>query len=59
MVSNRGTIWSASRVRFARNHLERHITCGPTGADRDLLATEYRQAHRQAGIPTGSIVQPQ
>ena len=58
MVSNRGTIWSASRVRFARNHLERHITCGPTGVDRDLLATEYRRAHRLAGVPPDSIVRP-
>jgi hypothetical protein len=49
--------WQAA-VRFARNHHERHITCGPTGVDRDLLASNYRQAHRLAGVPPGSIVRP-
>jgi hypothetical protein len=42
---------------LARNH-ERRIVCGPTGADRDALAAEYRQAHRFAGVPPGSIVRP-
>jgi hypothetical protein len=41
----------------ARNR-QRRIVCGPTGADRDALATGYRQAHRLAGVPPGSIVRP-
>jgi hypothetical protein len=49
--------WHAA-VRFARSHHGRRITCGPTGTDRDLLATEYRQAHRLTGDPPGSIVRP-
>jgi hypothetical protein len=49
--------WQAA-ARLARSHQERRITCGPTGADRDLLAAEYRQAHRLAGVPPGSIVRP-
>jgi hypothetical protein len=48
--------WHAAR--FARNHYERRITCGLSGADRDLLAAKYRQAHRLAGVPPGSIVRP-
>ena len=42
--------WHAT-VRFARSHHGRRITCGPTGTDRELLATEYRHAHRLAGVP--------
>jgi hypothetical protein len=49
--------WHAAG-QFARNRHERRISCGPTGTDRDLLATEYRQAHRLAGVPPGSIVRP-
>ncbi len=44
-------------VTFARNR-QRWIVCGPTGADRDELAAEYRTAHRLAGVPPGSIVRP-
>lgn len=42
---------------YARN-LERRIVCGPSGADRDALAAEYRAAHKVAGVPPGSIVRP-
>jgi hypothetical protein len=42
---------------FARNR-QRRIVCGPTGNDREALAAEYRQAHRFAGVPPGSIVRP-
>jgi hypothetical protein len=34
------------------------IVCGPTGTDREALAAEYRQAHKLAGVPPGSIVRP-
>ena len=40
---------------YARNHQHR-IVCGPSGADRDALAAEYRGAHKLAGVPPGSIV---
>ena len=46
-----------SAARYARDH-ERRITCGPAGPDRDALAAEYRQAHKLAGVPPGSIVRP-
>jgi hypothetical protein len=49
--------WQAA-ARFARSLHERRISCGPTGTDRDLLAKEYRHAHRLAGVPPGSIVRP-
>ena len=39
----------------ARNR-QRSIVCGPTGPDRDALAAEYRQAHKLAGVPPGSIL---
>jgi hypothetical protein len=42
---------------FARNQ-QRRIVCGPTGADRDALAAEYRLTHKLAGVPPGSIVRP-
>ena len=42
---------------YARNHQHR-IVCGPTGADRDELAAEYRRAHKLAGVPPGGIVRP-
>jgi hypothetical protein len=39
--------------------LQRRITIGPTGADRDALAAEHRRTHKQlAGVPPGSIVRP-
>ncbi len=41
----------------ARSHQHR-IVCGPAGTDRDALAAEYRQAHKLAGVPPGSIVRP-
>jgi hypothetical protein len=44
-----------SAAQYARNHQHR-ITCGPAGADRDALAAEYRQMHKLAGVPPGSIV---
>jgi hypothetical protein len=37
---------------------QRRIVCGPTGADRDALAAEYRLTHKLAGVPPGSIVRP-
>ncbi|MBS0641264.1 MAG: hypothetical protein JSS43_15425 [Proteobacteria bacterium] len=42
---------------FARNN-HRRVVCGPSGADRDALATDYHQVHRLAGVPPGSIVRP-
>ena len=54
MTDDRG--WQAA-AREARNH-QRRIACGPSGADRDALAAEYRRAHKVAGVPPGSIVRP-
>ena len=42
---------------YACTH-DHHIACGPTGADRDELAAEYRREHKLAGVPPGSIVRP-
>jgi hypothetical protein len=42
---------------IARNH-ERSVECGPTGADRDVLATDYHRHHKLAGMPRGSILRP-
>jgi hypothetical protein len=46
-----------SAARQARSH-QRKIACGPTGADREELAAEYRREHKLAGVPPGSIVRP-
>lgn len=32
--------------------------CGPTGTDRERLASEYQRTHGFAGVPPGSIVRP-
>ena len=49
--------WNAA-ARYARDRHQRRITCGPTGPDRDALATEYCRVQRLAGVPPGSIVRP-
>ena len=46
-----------SATRHARDN-QRDIVCGPSGPDREALAAEYRQAHKLAGVPPGSIVRP-
>ena len=49
--------WRAA-ARHALDRHRRHIVCGPTGPDRDALAAEYRDTHKFAGVPPGSIVRP-
>jgi hypothetical protein len=49
--------WQAA-ARFARDHFQRKIACGPSGPDPDALAAEYQRTHRQGGAPPGSIVRP-
>jgi hypothetical protein len=41
----------------ARNN-QRRVVCGPTGPDRDALAADFRQEHKLAGAPPGSVVRP-
>ena len=41
----------------ARHH-ERSIECGPTGPDRDALATDFHHTRGLAGVPPGSILRP-
>ena len=48
--------WNAAAVHARQQ--QRHITCGPTGPDRDALAVEYQRAHKFVGVPPGSIVRP-
>jgi hypothetical protein len=45
-------------ARHARDNLQRRVVCGPTGPDRNKLATEFRHAAKLAGVPPGSIVRP-
>jgi hypothetical protein len=49
-------LWQAA-AREARHH-HRHIQRGPAGPDRDQLAADYRQEHRFAGVPPGTIMRP-
>ena len=37
---------------------DRHVQCGPTGTDRNALASEYQRTQKLAGAPPGSIVRP-
>jgi hypothetical protein len=46
-----------SAARRARDQ-QRRIACGPSGADRDALAAEFRRSRKLAGVPPGSIVRP-
>jgi hypothetical protein len=48
--------WNLAAGRARENH--RHVQCGPTGTDCDVLAREYQQTHKLAGAPPGSIVRP-
>jgi hypothetical protein len=50
-------LWHVAADR-ARQLLNRHVQCGPTGPDRDALASEFQRAHGFAGVPPGSIVRP-
>jgi hypothetical protein len=45
-------------ARHARDNLHRRVVCGPTGPDRDALATEFQRVDKLAGVPPGSIVRP-
>ena len=37
----------------------RHVQCGPTGPDRDALASDFQRTHGVfVGVPPGSIVRP-
>jgi hypothetical protein len=45
-------------ARHAHDQLGRNVMCGPTGPDRNALATEFHRAEKLAGVPPGSIVRP-
>jgi hypothetical protein len=45
-------------ARHARDNLHRRVVCGPSGADRDKLATDFQRAEKLGGVPPGSIVRP-
>jgi hypothetical protein len=47
-------IVAVTRDSFASKADERSIECGPTGPDRDALATEHHRDHKLAGVPPGS-----
>lgn len=46
-----------SAARKARDQ-QRRIVCGSAGADRDMIAAEFRDERKLAGVPPGSIVRP-
>jgi hypothetical protein len=54
MVDDRPWQSAARKAREQR----RRIVCGPTGADRELLAAECRRTRKLAGVPPGTIVRP-
>ena len=47
-----------SAARYARDHQQRKIVCGPSGPDRDALAAEFRRANKFAGVPPGTFIRP-
>jgi hypothetical protein len=49
--------WRAA-ARQALDRQQRHIACGPTGSDRDVLAAEFQRSYGFGGVPPGSIVRP-
>ena len=42
--------WIAA-ARWARDQMQRRVICGPRGADRAVLAAEYRGLEKMAGVP--------
>lgn len=46
-----------SAARKARDQ-QRRIVCGPAGADRDVIAAEFRDKRKLAGVPPGTIIRP-
>jgi len=49
--------WYVAADRARQLH-DRHVQCGPTGPDREALASEFQRTHGFAGVPPGSIVRP-
>jgi hypothetical protein len=49
--------WMKAAASVSANQ-QRRIACGPSGADRDALATGFRRMCRLAGVPPGSILRP-
>ena len=49
--------WHVAADRARQQH-DRNVQCGPTGPDRDALASEFQRTHGFAGVPPGSIVRP-
>ena len=49
--------WYVAADRARQLHA-RHVECGPTGPDRDALASEFQRTHGFAGVPPGSIIRP-
>jgi hypothetical protein len=50
--------WHVAADRARQRH-DRHVQCGPTGPDREALASEFQRTHGGfAGVPPGSIVRP-
>jgi hypothetical protein len=49
--------WQAA-ARWARDHHQHHITCGPSGPDCDALAADFGRMRKLTGAPPGSIVSP-
>ena len=47
-----------SAARHARDHLHRHVACGPTGSDRVALAAAFQRAKNFGGVPPGGILRP-
>jgi hypothetical protein len=47
-----------SAARHARDNLHRHVSCGPSGPDRNALAGNFQRAKKYAGVPPGGIVRP-
>ena len=49
--------WHVATDRARQQH-DRHVQCGPTGPDREALASEFQRTHGIAGVPPGSIIRP-
>ena len=50
-------LWMAAAQR-ARNR-QRRVVCGPAGPNAAVLAADYQETHKLAGVPPGSIVRPE
>ena len=45
-------------ARHARDNFNRRVVCGPSGPDRNTLATDFQRTEKLGAVPLESILKP-